>query len=48
MKTFAKDGVPATFAIVPVISKILIFNVEPALKIVEDAKCKNQRGTITM
>jgi len=48
MKTFAKDGVPATFAIVPVISKILIFNVEPALKIVENAKCKNQRGTITM
>jgi len=43
---FSENGVPATFAIVPVHSKSLIENVDPAVRLVEEAKAQNRRGRI--
>jgi len=41
-----ENGLPATFAIAPVISDDLMENVEPAVQLVEDAKRNNERGII--
>lgn len=46
MRTFAENGIPATFAIVPVTSGSLVENVMPAVAIVETAKKENRRGRI--
>jgi len=45
-ETFIKNGVPATFAVVPVTSLNLMENLEPAVQIVEEAKKANGRGRI--
>jgi len=45
-EVFRANGVPATFAIVAVISKDLIKSVEPADELVRVSKNANRRGTI--
>lgn len=45
-ESLRENGLSATFAIAPVISDDLTQNVEPAVKEVEIAKSKNQRGSI--
>jgi len=43
---FSENGVPATFAIVPAISLSLIESVDPAVRMVEQAKKLDHRGRI--
>ena len=44
--SLVKNGLAATFAIAPVVSGDLMTNVEPAVQLVEQAKKRNERGTI--
>jgi hypothetical protein len=43
---FKENGVPATFAVAPVISEDLYTNVAPAHHLVQEAKRNGRRGTI--
>lgn len=43
-----ENGLSATFAVAPVISDDLMETLEPAVQLVEQAKERNERGTITL
>ena len=46
--TMRQNGFSATFAIAPVISDVLEENLEPAVRLVEEAKATNNRGSISI
>lgn len=45
---FREKGVTATFAIAPIISRDLLANVVPAMRLVQTAKCANNRNSISI
>jgi GGDEF domain-containing protein len=47
-RIFQENGAPSTFAIAPVTSNDLMTNVTPAHQLCQDAKQKNNRGSISI